>query len=147
MTAQDLVEALRQHGIGPTPQRLAVYGYLLEHRTHPTADDVYQALSREYPTMSRTTVYNTLRALSGAGLLRVVTIDAEQQHFDAETKGHGHFRCSSCGTLFDFPLPPGLEKPLLAEQFETERMDVYATGICPACRHHSNKSNNREEEK
>ena len=141
MTAQCLADTLRQHGISPTAQRLAVYGYLLTHRTHPTADDVYQALSRENPTMSRTTVYNTLRALFRVGLLRVVTIDAEQQHFDAGIEDHGHFRCSLCGSLFDFPMPSGLAGAVSPEGFETERVDVYATGVCPACRSQFQQSN------
>ena len=56
MTIQAITDTLRSRGIQPTQQRVAVYRYLLEHRTHPTADTVYQALGEEFPTMSRTTV-------------------------------------------------------------------------------------------
>lgn len=133
MAVQALAETLRQRGVSPTQQRLAVYEYLLKHRTHPTADTVYQALNREYPTMSRTTVYNTMRALYRAGLLRVVTIDAEEQHFDADTEDHGHFRCSHCGVLLDFPLPHGIAQELLPKEFRADLFDVYATGVCPHC--------------
>ncbi len=128
-----LSDTLRQNGISPTQQRLAVYKYLIKHRTHPTADVVYQALSREYPTLSRTTVYNTVRELSKAGLIRVVTIDAAEQHFDAAIEDHGHFRCSKCGELFDFPLTADTVHPLLPDGFSVGMWDVYITGICPRC--------------
>ncbi len=133
MNNQHLADTLRSRGISPTQQRLAVYRYLLDHRTHPTADTVYQALAAEYPTMSRTTVYNTMRALFGAGLLRIVTIDAEEQHFDADTGDHGHFRCTKCGELFDFTLPHDAAQQLSPNGYSTEIFDVYATGVCPHC--------------
>ncbi|MBR2405579.1 MAG: transcriptional repressor [Clostridia bacterium] len=133
MNNQTLADTLRSRGISPTQQRLAVYQYLLDHRTHPTADTVYQALVAEYPTISRTTVYNTMRALFGAGLLRIVTIDAEEQHFDADTADHGHFRCTKCGSLFDFTLPANASQRLAPNGYHTEIFDVYATGVCPHC--------------
>ena len=133
MTTQALADTLRSRDISPTQQRLAVYQYLLAHRTHPTADTVYQALCRDYPTMSRTTVYNTMRALFRAGLLRIVTIDAEEQHFDADTADHGHFRCTQCGELFDFDLPTDTMRQCAPSGFQTELFDVYATGLCPHC--------------
>lgn len=133
MTTQMIADKLRQHGVHPTQQRVAVYRYLLNHRTHPTADTVYQALGEEFPTMSRTTVYNTMRALFEADLLRIVTIDAEEQHFDADINDHGHFRCTACGKLFDFPLPADTSHSLAPQEFQTARFDVYASGICPHC--------------
>ena len=133
MNHQELSTALRQNGICPTQQRLAVYEYLIEHRTHPTADTVYRALVKEQPSLSRTTVYNTMRALAKAGLIRVVTIDAEEQHFDAGVEDHGHFRCSACGELFDFPLTADTVHPLLPDGFSVGMWDVYITGVCPHC--------------
>ena len=133
MTTQALADALRERGISPTQQRIAVDSYLLAHRTHPTADTVYQALCEDYPTMSRTTVYNTMRALFRAGLLRIVTIDAEEQHFDADTADHGHFRCTQCGELFDFDLPTDTMRQCAPSGFQTALFDVYATGLCPRC--------------
>jgi len=48
-------------GIRPSVQRVAVYAYLCEHPVHPTVETVYSALSSDYPTLSKTTIYNTLR--------------------------------------------------------------------------------------
>lgn len=139
MTDRAMADTLRERGISPTQQRLAVYDYLLAHRTHPTADTVYQALCRDYPTISRTTVYNTMHALFRAGLLRIVTIDAEEQHFDADTTDHGHFHCTQCGELFDFELPADTMRQCVPAGFQIELFDVYATGICPRCQSTNHK--------
>ena len=137
MTPQKLTETLRQKGICPTTQRVAVYEYLLTHRTHSTAETLYHALVKEHPSFSRTTVYNTVRVLAKAGLIRVVTIDAEEQHFDAFVEQHGHFRCVCCENLYDFSLSADMAKSLISDGFLIETSDVYATGICPACQRKS----------
>ena len=47
-------------------QRIAIMEYLMEHPIHPSADDIYTALSPSMPTLSKTTVYNTLKLVFGA---------------------------------------------------------------------------------
>ena len=53
-----VVERLQGHNIKPSVQRIAIMKYLMEHRTHPTVDEIYTALSPTIPTLSKTTVYN-----------------------------------------------------------------------------------------
>ena len=60
----DVVKRLQNHNIKPSVQRIAIMNYLIEHRTHPTVDEIYTALSPSIPTLSKTTVYNTLKLLS-----------------------------------------------------------------------------------
>ena len=55
------INTLVKYGIHPSVQRIAIMDYLIKHRTHPTVDEVYTALSDEIPTLSKTTVYNTLK--------------------------------------------------------------------------------------
>ena len=133
MTKQELSDTLRSHGICPTQQRVAVYEYLLGHRTHPTADTMYRALLPEHPSLSRTTVYNTARALAKAGLIRIITIDADEQRFDAGMEQHGHFRCTGCGTVYDFPLSEQAVRQLAPASYDADTLEVYTTGVCPHC--------------
>lgn len=62
-------------GIRPSIQRVAIMKYLQAHHTHPTVEDVYLALKKQLPTVSRTTVYNTLRMLSEHHAASMITID------------------------------------------------------------------------
>ncbi len=52
---------LENAGIRPSVQRVAIYTYIKENPIHPDVDTVYSALSPMYATLSKTTVYNTLK--------------------------------------------------------------------------------------
>lgn len=59
-------EYLLDHQIKPSVQRIAIMDYLLKHKTHPCIDEIYTALCKEIPTLSKTTVYNTPQVVCGA---------------------------------------------------------------------------------
>ena len=75
MTYNSAYDILTQCGIRPSVQRLEIMEYLLNTNTHPTVEDVYDGLCKKLPTLSRTTVYNTLRLLSEHNAARMITID------------------------------------------------------------------------
>ena len=56
-----IIQKLSAHNIKPSLQRLAIYSYLLEKKNHPTVDMIYSDLHPSMPTLSKTTVYNTLK--------------------------------------------------------------------------------------
>ena len=72
---KEAYERLVENGIKPSMQRLAIMQYLLTHYTHPTVEDVYKGLVPRVPTLSRTTVYNTLRMFSEKNAAQMITID------------------------------------------------------------------------
>ena len=133
MNGTALQEILQRHGVRPTVQRIAVYRYLLEHRTHPTADTVFEALRSEYPTFSRTTVYHSLYTLAEHGLARILTIENGEQRFDGHAEDHGHFRCTVCGAIHDFDLPGLTWSGKLPDGFAVQTTEVYLAGKCPHC--------------
>ena len=67
----DVYHKLLENGIRPSTQRLAIMNFLLTHPTHPTVDEVYQGLCNEIKTLSRTTVYNTLRMFAEKNLAQM----------------------------------------------------------------------------
>jgi len=123
---QDLVN----YGIRPSVQRSLIYGYLLEHRTHPTVDEIYEALCTEIPTLSKTTIYNTLALFAEKGAVLVLTFDGKTQHFDAYTNRHAHFVCQCCGKITDLPYP-NVELEEMDEGFVLHQTEVTHKGICP----------------
>ncbi len=133
MTQKQIAEMMTERGIRPTSQRLAVYDYLFRHRTHPSADTVYEALVREYPTFSKTTVYNSLHALVEAGLLLELAMDTGERHYDADTSLHGHFHCRNCHSIIDFPLDDALVSQIIPCGYRVEGNSIYFSGCCPHC--------------
>ncbi len=132
VTKEIVLDHLASHGIRPSMQRMLVMKYLMEHRTHPSVEDIYNDLSPEYPTLSKTTIYNTLKLLQQHGAILVLTIDEKHVRYDADISEHSHFRCTKCTRLFDFaqPIMTGEE---LGNGFIVESCHVYYRGICPQC--------------
>lgn len=128
-------EQLIEHNIRPSVQRVAIMQYLLDHRTHPTADDIYTELVKTMPTLSRTTVYNTLQLLVTNQAVLGLTIDQHNMHFDGYTHPHAHFLCRSCGKIFDVEVNNHLREHLFtSDKFAIEKVELNYMGLCPDCR-------------
>jgi len=100
---RDMASLLRQHGIQPTLQRLAVAGCVLESEAHPAADQVLALVRRRHPTISRATVYNTLNLFVEKGLLRAQVLREGTIVFDPKTEAHHHFVDERTGRVYDVP--------------------------------------------
>lgn len=137
-TYDDLAAELKSRNIRPSLQRLKVLEYLGEHRTHPSADEIYLGLQEEMPTLSKTTVYSTLNALAEAGMIRVIHIDDNENRYDINVEYHGHFQCESCGKIYDFKADIGSLEAGDLKNFEVKDKSVYFRGNCPVCRSESN---------
>ena len=129
----NVYQTLQDHDIRITPQRVAVYEYLMQHKTHPSADMIYDAVVKRYPNFSRTTIYNSLHALEKAGLVKVIATVAGEQRFDADTSPHGHFRCTACGGISDFPLEEAQIAAITPPMQEATLESLLFSGICPHC--------------
>lgn len=118
-----------------TPQRLAILDYLEGNVAHPSADDIFKAVSRRYRSMSFATVYNTLNTLTEAGVLRELTVDPERKRYDPDTSLHHHLICVSCKKIVDIPGEIPIELPKnAARDFTLIGNHVEFYGHCPACR-------------
>jgi Fe2+ or Zn2+ uptake regulation protein len=129
----EVQEALKSSNIQLTHQRFRVLEYLKRNRSHPTVDSIYKDLHMEIPTLSKTTVYNTLRILEEAGLVRVLTIEDNETRYDIQADDHGHFKCESCGTIYNFNVDFNQLKSEELEQFKVTDKNLYFQGICPNC--------------
>lgn len=132
MTAR---EHLEKYGIRPSVQRVAVMHYLLTHRNHPTAEDIYTALVKEMSTLSRTTIYNTLHLLHEHGAVLVLVIDGVNAHFDGFTHPHAHFLCTHCGKVYDVDLDNTsfVERNAPLNAAIITETQLYYKGICTEC--------------
>lgn len=124
-----------ERGIRPSMQRLAIMDYLINHPIHPTIDDVYQALSNKVLTLSRTTVYNTLRMLSENQAAQMITIDEHRVCYDGNVESHVHFYCKKCGKIIDLfgEQAPKLEGEKTVEGNIIQEEQLYYKGICAKC--------------
>ena len=75
-----------------------------------------------------------------SGLIRVINIEDNETRYDIITKNHGHFKCESCGKIFNFSIDFNSFKTEELSGFKIIDKNVYFKGICPKCL--SNINNN-----
>lgn len=124
---------LVSHGIKPSVQRIAIMDYLIGNKSHPTVDMIFSALYSKIPTLSRTTVYNTLKLLAEQGAIQVLTIDDKNSRYDADITPHAHFRCNRCGCIKDLTVKDYFPFNNDMEKIEITEVQLYCKGYCEQC--------------
>lgn len=131
-----LREALEANGQRFTEQRSAVYRYLMNTDTHPTADDVFTAVRGAIPDISLATVYKSLETLVTCDLATKLTYGDGSARYDGRTDPHPHARCLSCGAVLDVPgrLNAGVLEGLgTVPGFSVEGYRLELVGVCGRC--------------
>jgi len=100
---RETLQALTEHGIQPSAQRVAVADYVLYTTDHPSADQVWAEVKRSFPMLSRATVYNTLNLFTEKGLLRELVLAEGKVVFDPKLDPHHHFLDDDTGEIVDVP--------------------------------------------
>ncbi len=136
-TFQESIEKLKATGVRITPQRKAVLEYLIHTETHPTADEIFKALSHNHKNMSVATVYNNLKLFKDTGLVTELTYGDASSRFDFKTTPHYHVICKDCGKIMDFQYPALEEVEELASlltgiDVDGHRLELY--GRCHSCK-------------
>ncbi|HBD95555.1 MAG: transcriptional repressor [Spirochaetes bacterium GWF1_31_7] len=126
------IDLLKSKGVSPSQQRIQILEYLLKNKIHPSVDTIFQNLVNQIPTLSKTTVYNTLALLREKQLIQVI-IDNNEIRYDADTEFHGHFKCLECGAIYDFPISEIKIDISSIENFQISEKHIYYTGICALC--------------
>lgn len=136
MDAEAIKQCLENSGLRCTPQRYGVMAFLMEHDGHPTAPEIFDAVNRVDPRSSRATIYNNLRDLVQAGLVREVAVEGRAARFDAKgvRERHHHFICDGCGSVEDLdwyevptPAAGSLGRRVVRE------CELIVRGLCAKC--------------
>ncbi|MGQ4810231.1 Peroxide-responsive repressor PerR [Candidatus Entotheonellaceae bacterium PAL068K] len=104
------VGRLRRAGLRATGPRVLILSALENDHSHPTAEQLFETLRPDYPSLSLSTIYQTLDAFIRTSLCRRIVGAGDRLRVDGTPQDHDHAICSTCGTIFDidrqqFPLP------------------------------------------
>ncbi|MDQ3908730.1 MAG: transcriptional repressor [Acidobacteriota bacterium] len=120
-----------------TKQRGVVLDVVRSSEGHLTASEIFTAARARMPSISFATVYNSLRYLKDAGLIREITFGNGASRYDRETARHDHAVCTSCGKLLDFDLAETVALMRLAarrSRFKPQSVHLTLYGLCPDCK-------------
>jgi Fur family peroxide stress response transcriptional regulator len=101
LDTQELITTFKKQGYKVTTQRLAICKLVLNRNDHPTAEEIYQELKKEYPTISLGTIYKTLHLLKEFGLIQELGFN-EGIRYDPDMELHINIVCSKCGRIYDY---------------------------------------------
>lgn len=124
-----LEQKLRESGSALTPQRRAILAFLEGNLNHPSAAEIFDAVSGPVQA-SRATVYNTLSFLEELGVLSTIRGADGTLRYDPNVAAHHHLCCPGCQRLEDVPL----EEVTLLLQGQPVRGTVRLEALCSHCR-------------
>lgn len=120
-----------------TIQKALILRAVCDLKRHLTADEVYEFVKKDHPSIGKGTVYRNLAILTEEGAIRKVEVPDGSDRFDFTLKNHYHVRCVKCGEVFDVDMDeiPDLQKKIHdTHGMEFLTYDIFFKGICPECR-------------
>ena len=131
------VKILKQNNLKVTPQRIMILKYLDSHRNHPTAEEIYSSLKKSIPSLSKTTVYNSLDTLKEHELIQTLSICGSEHRYDFKHDMHHHFLCNKCGRIYDIefkcPNVKEIKQEIESSGHKIKEVHGYFKGICKKC--------------
>lgn len=130
----DIRHLLEEKNIKPSLHRMKILEYLVMNRNHPNVETIFKAIAREIPTLSKTTIYNTLKTFQENGIVQFLTVEENEVRFDATMQHHAHFRCVTCGEVYDVELSTKVFDMDSVDGHRITGSQIYFFGLCRSCR-------------
>lgn len=124
-------------GLKHTKQRDVILVAFLESHEHVSAEQLYQEVRKEAPSIGYTTVYRTLKLLVEAGLAQERRFDDGLTRYEIEHSHHDHLVCLVCGKIIEFNselIEDTQEKIAIEYGFKVLRHRHELYGHCSSCR-------------
>jgi len=136
LTMDEFIRTCREKGLNVTYQRMVIYKSLMHSKNHPTAEEIYHMVRKEYPSISLATVYKTLETFAELKIINKVTHLHDMARYDADTRPHHHMICVYCKAVQDvhderlnrLPMPD-----MNYNGFQITGYSIQFEGVCVAC--------------
>ncbi|WP_156300531.1 Fur family transcriptional regulator [Streptobacillus canis] len=136
---QEVEKFLKGRGIKPSIHRIKILDYLHSNHIHPTVDKIYKDLLPELPTLSKTTVYNTLNLFVENKIANAIVIEGNETRYDVEDYPHGHFKCLKCNKMVDFEIDYTKMQLEKLSGISIDEIQFYIKGLCKDCKDKQDK--------
>jgi Fe2+ or Zn2+ uptake regulation protein len=135
-TTSDYERMLREAALRVTRPRVAVLSAVHDH-PHADTDSIIGVVRDDLGEVSHQAVYDVLRALTTAGLVRRIQPSGSVARYESRVAdNHHHIVCRSCGAIADVDCAVGTTPCLTASDhqgFAIDEAEVVYWGLCPAC--------------
>ena len=133
----ELISKLREHDFRLTPQRVELVRLITASEGHPSAAQLYEKITAQFPTMSQATVYKTLALLKEMNQVLEINL-RDDSHYDGNRpQPHPHLICMKCNKIVDGEVSLDQEALRKLEQvsgYTILRPQITFYGLCPDCK-------------
>ncbi len=133
ISVAEITKILQEAQISPSIQRIKILQFISINKKHSSVDKIYQDLVSEIPTLSKTTVYNTLSLFVEKKIINSITIDNTEILYEHSQKPHAHFQCNICNNVIDIDLNSSLYGISKIENHKVEKVNIHLRGVCKEC--------------
>ena len=133
----EFLTGCKKMGVKVTPQRIAIYKILASKAKHPTINEIYEEIKKDYPSLSLNTIYKTIQLFIELGMVSQFTSREGVIRYEVKLLPHHHVLCLKCRKIqdvFDSCLDEIKMSPPLKGGFEIIRHDVIFYGYCSECK-------------
>jgi Fur family transcriptional regulator, peroxide stress response regulator len=130
---KEVAAYLKEHAIKPSVIRIKVMQLLMDTKEHPTADAIYRKLIRDIPTLSKTSIYNTLKLFSKKNVVKEIKIEDNEIRYDGDMARHAHFKCVKCSSMQDLKVQCDFKMCSEIKNAKVIEAHVNIMGICADC--------------
>ena len=118
-----------------TMQRQIIHQVIHKMGNHPTAEQVYRQVQKQYPNISKATVYRNMAQMARVGHLKNAGNFSGATHYDHKCHNHYHFVCSKCGKIHDVDIYiKDLDATLpVLDGFDIQGYTLSFDGVCKDC--------------
>lgn len=127
-------QILKEKEIKPSFHRLKILEFLYRENFHYNVDKIYREIIKEIPTLSKTTIYNTLNLFAEKGVVLALRINENEVIYDHNTFFHAHLKCTKCGKIYDIDISSYFPQKDELEGHSIQDSQIYFTGICKNCK-------------
>lgn len=130
-----ITNKLNKVSLKSTFQREKILDYIVSGKEHPTADMIYKYMLKISPCISKTTVYNTVKSLSEAKLIKSIKFTGKDEiRYDGIVDAHHHFICEKCGKIYDLGITCRHFDKKNIDGHDINNVYAYFTGTCKNCK-------------
>jgi Fur family peroxide stress response transcriptional regulator len=130
---ESLQNSIKSKGLRLSHPRLRIVQALSERTDHPTARQLFEVLAEEIPSLSKTTVYNTLSVLIAKGLVSPVKAPEGNMRYEFAKDEHCHFFCARCKRIIDTEFVCNHSHVLELHGHKVHSLQGCFEGICKEC--------------
>jgi Fur family peroxide stress response transcriptional regulator len=138
---QEILSKLRECKYKVTPQRVAIIKILADSKGHPSVEEIFERLQKDFPGTSMATVYRTIMLVKSMGeALELRFADGSNRYDGSKPYPHPHVVCTRCNKIIDLQASnlKAMARQVTEEtgfRIETYRLDFF--GVCAKCQNNT----------